>query len=131
MAADSPYWYLAAALFVIGLGLGATIMPSMGAAYAGLTHAQMPRATSAINAIQRIAGSLGTALLAVVLQRAIRGELPRFHGGLAQAGALAARDPEHAPAALASAFGTTFWFALGLTVAALVPALLLPKRMPA
>ena len=131
VAADSPSWYLAGALFAIGLGLGATIMPSMGAAYTGLTHAQMPRATSAINAIQRIAGSLGTALLAVVLQRAIRGELPRFHGGLAQAGALAARDPEHAPAALASAFGTTFWFALGLTVAALVPALLLPKRMPA
>ena len=129
IAADTAYWYLAGALFVIGLGLGATIMPSMGAAYAQLTHAEMPRATSAINVIQRIAGSLGTALLAVVLQRAIRSELPSFHGGLAQAGPLAARDPEHAPAALASAFGTTFWVALGLTVASLVPAVLLPRKM--
>jgi EmrB/QacA subfamily drug resistance transporter len=128
IAADTAYWYLAVALFVIGLGLGATIMPSMGAAYAGLTHAQMPRATSAINAIQRIAGSLGTALLAVVLQRAIRDELPGFHGGLGQAGELAARDP-HAPPALANAFGTTFWVALGLTVVALAPALLLPEKM--
>jgi EmrB/QacA subfamily drug resistance transporter len=130
IAADTAYWYLAGALFVIGLGLGATIMPSMGAAYAGLTHAQMPRATSAINAIQRIAASLGTALLAVVLQRAIRSELHGFHGGLAQAGVLAARDP-HAPPALASAFGTTFWVALVLTFAALAPALLLPRRMEA
>ena len=125
MAADSPYWYLAAALFVVGLGLGATIMPSMGAAYAGLTHAQMPRATSAINAIQRIAGSLGTALLAVVLQRAIKSELPGFQGGLAEAGRL------DQPIALTNAFGTTFWVALALTVAALVPALLLPKKMDA
>ena len=130
IGADTSYWYLAGALFVIGLGLGSTIMPSMGAAYAGLTHAQMPRATSAINAIQRIAGSLGTALLAVVLQRTIRGELPGFRGGLGQAGALAARDPQ-APPALASAFGTTFWVALVLTVAALVPALLLPRKIDA
>jgi EmrB/QacA subfamily drug resistance transporter len=109
IGADTPYWYLAAALFVIGLGLGATIMPSMGAAYAGLTHAQMPRATSAINAIQRIAGSLGTALLAVVLQRTLRGE--------------------HTADAQAAAFGATFWVAFALTAAALVPALLLPRRL--
>src|SRR5919201_5286407 len=105
MAADSPYWYLAAALFVIGLGLGATIMPSMGAAYAGLTHAQMPRATSAINAIQRIAGSLGTALLAVVLQRAIGGKLPGFHGGLAQAGGRTPPGPAAPPPAPAGRRG--------------------------
>jgi EmrB/QacA subfamily drug resistance transporter len=108
IGADTSYWYLAAALFVIGLGLGATIMPSMSAAYAGLTHAQMPRATSAINAIQRIAGSLGTALLAVVLQRALRGE--------------------HTADAQAAAFASTFWVALALTAAALVPALFLPGR---
>jgi len=129
VAADTPYGYLAGALFMVGLGLGSTIMPSMGAAYAGLTHAQMPRATSAINAIQRIAGSLGTALLAVVLQRAIKSELPGFHGGLAQAGELAAQAPERVPAALASAFGTTFWVAVALTAVALVPALLLPEKM--
>jgi MFS family permease len=129
LAADTPYWYLAVALFVVGLGLGATIMPSMSAAYAGLRHEQMPRATSAINAIQRIAASLGTALLAVVLQRAIRSELPGFHGGLAEAGAAAATDPAHTPAALANAFGTTFWVAFALTAAALVPALLLPTKI--
>ena len=126
IGASTAYWFLAGALFVIGLGLGSTIMPSMAVAYQTLAREAVPRATSALNVIQRIAGSLGTALLAVVLQRAIRSELPGFHGGIAQAGALAARDAARKTPALASAFGTTFWVALALAVVALVPALLLP-----
>src|SRR6266516_2155857 len=67
-----------------GAGLGATITPSMAVAYQTLDRAAVPRATSAISTIQRIAGSLGTALLAVGLQRAMRAELPGFNGGLAE-----------------------------------------------
>jgi EmrB/QacA subfamily drug resistance transporter len=126
--ADSSYWYLAGALFAIGVGLGATIVPSMAVAYQGLAREEVPRATSAINTIQRIAGSLGTAMLAVVLQRAIASELPRLHGGVAGAAALARRDPTHAPPLLAHAFGTTFLVALVLAALAVVPALLLPGR---
>jgi len=100
-------------------------------AFEGLAHQEMPRATSALNVVQRIAGSLGTALLAVVLQRSITTELPGLHGGLGQAAARVAADPTHTQPALAHAFGTTFWVALVLTVAALVPALMLPKRQRA
>jgi len=127
IGAATSYWYLATALLLIGAGLGATITPSMAVAFQTLERAAVPRATSAISTIQRIAGSLGTALLAVVLQRAMRSELPGFHGGLAQASALAAREPARATPALARAFGTTFWVAFALTVAALVPAVLLPR----
>jgi len=128
IGANTADWYTSAALFVIGLGLGSTIMPSMAVAYQSVTREAVAQATSALNTIQRIAGSLGTALLAVVLQRAIRSELPGFHGGLAQAGALATPDPARTTPALAHAFGTTFWVALGLAAIALVPALLLPER---
>ena len=128
IGAATPYWYLAAALLLIGAGLGATITPSMAVAYQTLEREAVPQATSAINTIQRIAGSLGTALLAVVLQRAMRSELSGFRGGLAQAGALVAREPGRAAPPLAHAFGTTFWVAFALTAAALVPALLLPSR---
>jgi hypothetical protein len=127
IAAETPYWYLAGALFLVGAGLGATITPSMAAAFQGLAHSEMPGATSAINVVQRVAGSLGTALLAVVLQRALAGELPGLHGGIGQAAALAAGRPDAAPR-IAHAFGTTFWVAFALTAAALVPALLLPGR---
>jgi len=98
----------------------------MAVAYQSLERRAVPQATSALNTVQRIAGSLGTALLAVALQHAMRSELPGFHGGLAEATALAARDPARVTPALAHAFGTTFWVALALTAAALVPALLLP-----
>jgi EmrB/QacA subfamily drug resistance transporter len=107
VGANTPYALLAAALFLIGLGLGSTIVPSMAVAYQTVPREAVTQATSTINVIQRIAGSVGTALLAVVLQRSI---------GSARA----------APA-VAHAFGTTFWVAFALVVAALVPALLLPR----
>jgi EmrB/QacA subfamily drug resistance transporter len=131
IASDSSYWSLSGALFLVGLGLGSTIMPSMAVAYQGLARDEVPRATSAINAIQRIAGSLGTALLAVVLQRTLRSEVPSLHGGIADAAALAKSDPAGVPPLLAEAFGTTFTVALALAAVSLVPAFLLPRRAAA
>ena len=81
IAADSPYWYLGLALFAIGAGLGATITPSMAVGYRAVSGRDVPQATSSLNVIQRVAGSFGTALLAVVLQRAISSELPGFQFG--------------------------------------------------
>jgi EmrB/QacA subfamily drug resistance transporter len=126
IGADTPYWYLATALFTVGVGLGATVMPSMAVAYQAVTREAIPRATSAMNTILRIAGSLGVALLAVALERAIAADLPGFHGGVAQAAALVASDPDRTRPALAHAFGTTFWVAVALTAVALIPALFLP-----
>jgi hypothetical protein len=100
----------------------------MAAAFQDLEHAEIPGATSAINVVQRVAASLGTALLAVVLQRTIAANVSGFHGGIGQATALARHDPQHTAPAIAAAFGTTFWLAFALTAAALVPALLLPPR---
>jgi EmrB/QacA subfamily drug resistance transporter len=128
VGAETSYAVLAVALFVIGLGLGSTIVPSMAVAYQSVPRESVADATSTINVIQRVAGSVGTALLAVVLQRSIAGNVPGVESGV---GALAAlpdsRRAQVAPA-LADAFGTTFWVALGLVAAALVPALLLPSR---
>jgi EmrB/QacA subfamily drug resistance transporter len=125
---DSAYSFLAAALFLIGAGLGATITPSMAAAFQDLEQAEIPGATSAINVVQRVAASLGTALLAVVLQRSIAANVSGFDGGIGQAAALARHDTQHAAPAIANAFGTTFWVAFALTAIALVPALLLPAK---
>ncbi len=126
IGAHTPYWALLVALFLIGAGLGATITPAMAAAYQGLPPAAMGQATSAINVVQRVAGALGSALLAVVLQQAIPARLPGFHGGIGQARALAASP--HAAAALARAFGVSFAVALAISVLALIPSALLPGR---
>ena len=127
ITAGTGYWYLAGALLLIGAGLGATITPSMAAAFGAIDRAAIPAATAAISTIQRIAGSLGTVLLAVTLQRAITAQLPSVHGDITRAATLAAADPARTLPALASAFGTTFWVALALTAASLVPALALPR----
>ena len=127
VGAGTSYLYLAAALLVIGVGLGSTIMPSMAAAFQTVSREETPRATSALNAIQRIAGAIGTALMAIILQRAIAANVPGLHGGIQAMAALSQEQRTQAAPALADAFGTTFWVAVGLIGAALVPALLLPR----
>jgi MFS family permease len=128
VGAGTSYVFLAGALFVIGLGLGATIMPSMAVAYQAVPREAVAQATSTINVIQRVAASVGTALLAVVLQRSIATDLPGFRGGIEALASVSKEGQAHAAPALAAAFGTTFWVAFGLVAAALVPALLLPRQ---
>jgi EmrB/QacA subfamily drug resistance transporter len=127
VGASTSYAFLAGALFVIGLGLGSTIMPAMAVAFGAVSREAVAQATSAINVVQRLAGSIGTALLAVVLQRAIAARLPGVHGGVGALAALPQGQRTHAAAALSTAFAQSFWVALGLVAAALLPALLLPK----
>jgi EmrB/QacA subfamily drug resistance transporter len=128
VGSGTSYAYLAGALGVIGLGLGATVTPAMAAAFQALSRAETPRGTSALNAIQRIAGAIGTAAFAIVLQHAITARQPGHPGGAQAIGALSQRAGAHAATALASAFGSTFWVAAALIAAAAVPALLLPRQ---
>jgi EmrB/QacA subfamily drug resistance transporter len=125
VGADTSDAFLSAALFVIGLGIGSTVAPSMAAVFQTLSRAETPKATSALNVIQRMAGAIGTALLAIVLQRAIAAQVPDFHGGVEGIAGLSAQS--RTTALVAEAFGTAFWVATGLIAAALVPALLLPR----
>jgi EmrB/QacA subfamily drug resistance transporter len=130
IAAGTSYVFLAVALFVIGLGLGGTVMPSMAVAYQSVPGAAVAHATSAVNVIQRIAGSVGTALLAVVLQRSIESRLPAA-GGIARLAGLSEDARARVAPALADGFGASFRVAAVLVAAALVPALLLPALRPA
>jgi EmrB/QacA subfamily drug resistance transporter len=131
VGADTTYLLLAAALFVIGLGLGATIVPSMAVAYQSVPREATAHATSTINVVQRLAGSIGTALLAIVLQRRIDAGLPGVHGGLGGLATLPEAARADAAPALAGAFADTFWVALVLVAAAILPALVLPGRATA
>jgi MFS family permease len=123
----TSYAYLAAALFALGIGIGSTIMPSMAAAFQTLSHHETPKATSALNALQRIAGAIGTTLLAIVLQRTIAGNVHGLHGGIQAIATLPAAEQAHVLPGVSAAFGTGFWVALALIAAALVPTLLLPR----
>jgi EmrB/QacA subfamily drug resistance transporter len=124
VTADTPQGLLAALLVVRGLGLGGAMMPSMAAAYASLASSEVPRATSALNALQRVGGSVGTALVAVILERQLSGLLA---GGAdtSALGQLPAGAREQLAGPIGTAFAHSFAWAAAMIVLALVPAVAL------
>jgi EmrB/QacA subfamily drug resistance transporter len=98
---------LVAALVVRGAGLGAATIAVMAGAFQGLGQAEIPHASSATRIMQQVGGAFGAAVLAVILASQARAH--------AAAGA----------AGLATAFDQTFWWTVGFTALAFLPALLL------
>src|SRR6476661_1727510 len=104
LQADTSYLLISVAM----IGRGLTMMPAMTAAYARLRPEDIAHATPQLNVLQRVGGSIGTALLTVVLQ----------HGLTSSA---------HTPAAAAQAFGQTYLWVLLLTAVAAIPAFVLAR----
>ncbi|MFZ0043455.1 MAG: DHA2 family efflux MFS transporter permease subunit [Solirubrobacteraceae bacterium] len=98
---------LCAAMVVRGFGIGFAFMPAMSAAFASLERSELSDATPQLNVLQRVGGSIGTAVLAVVLQRSLAGA--------------------HTLSAAASAYGTAFWAAAAMAALAIVPAIVLMR----
>ncbi|WP_433660150.1 hypothetical protein ACQPW1_46320 [Nocardia sp. CA-128927] len=63
-------------LLVRGIGTALTGIPVVAAAYAAVRHDQLSDAASTVNILQRVGGSIGAALLAVVLYRSAAAGLP-------------------------------------------------------
>jgi EmrB/QacA subfamily drug resistance transporter len=132
VGADTSFWFLGSSQFLMGLGMGAAMMPAMSAAYQTLQRQQIARATTALNIIQRVGGSIGTALLSVVLTHQLTSKLPAAGGGagLEAAQKVPAAAREAVAPKIADAFGATFWVAAGVIALAVIPALLLPRHKP-
>jgi EmrB/QacA subfamily drug resistance transporter len=134
MTVDSSYWVLGASLFVMGLGMGMTMMPTMSAAMMTLQHDEVPRASTALNIIQQVAASIGTAFITVLLTTQMEDR------GLPAGGGMGAETPDPATVPpqiladlmnrVADAFQTTYWWSLAVLVFAFLPALFLPRRRP-
>ncbi len=121
-----------AILFCNGLGMGATMMPAMSAALRSLHRDEVARATSGLNALQRVGGSIGTAVLAVVLTHQLSGAIP---GGGGESGLSAARDlPPEAQAQvlpqIADAFSHTFGWSFAIILLTFIPAIFLSRKKP-
>jgi EmrB/QacA subfamily drug resistance transporter len=133
VGADTSYWLLLGALFVMGLGMGSTMMPIMSAALATLTHQQVARGSTLMNIVQQVAGAVGTATMSVILTNQEKGRPPALLAVAAQNNPqLKAETPpavfHHGLEQLAGAFGFTFLIALIVLAFTLIPAFLLPRR---
>jgi len=133
---DTAYWMLMVGLFIRGLGLGGTMMPAMAAAYATLESAEVPRATPMLNVLQRIGGSLGVAVLTVILENSLQSQVSQATGGRGLPGggdgAVGGTLPDAVRERLVDPLGAAFahaytWSLVGILVA-LVPALLLMRE---
>ncbi|HSO64143.1 MAG TPA: DHA2 family efflux MFS transporter permease subunit [Ornithinibacter sp.] len=153
LTATTSYTYILPVLFVMGLGMGATMMPLMTSALKTLTSHEVARGSTLLNISQQIASSIGVAIMSVVLTNGLNNDpLLQAAKGFdaatagvtdpAQIGTIAARFPEIAALlargqevltlaineAMAAAFSTTFWVAAVLLSLTLVPAFFLPRK---
>jgi EmrB/QacA subfamily drug resistance transporter len=131
--ASTSFGLLLSALFVMGLGMGMTMMPVMSAAMGSVTHQEVARTSTTMNIVQQSAGSVGTAVMSVILtDRVLSDQTATAYTGVMQG----VVPPESVPApvlaagqsALAGAFGHTFTVAAFLIVLCLVPAFFLPRK---
>ena len=78
---DTSYWTFGVLLFVMGLGMGATMMPTFSGAMQTLRRAAIARASTTLNINQQVSASIGTAVLSVLLANALADRLPGGGGG--------------------------------------------------
>jgi EmrB/QacA subfamily drug resistance transporter len=102
IGAHTSYVWLSAVTVVRGVGIGFAFMPAFVAAFAALERHELPDAAPQLNVMMRVGGSIGTAVLAVVLARAL---LSHPHTAVGTAGA----------------FGTAFWWSLALSAISIGP----------
>jgi EmrB/QacA subfamily drug resistance transporter len=129
--ADTSYWLLEVSLFVMGMGLGSTMMPTFSAAMATLKQAAVAKGSTALNIIQQVGGSIGTAAMAVLLTAAMKDRLPEMgEGGLGGVQSIPPEARAQVLPLLSDAFASTFTWALVFIGIAILPAFLLPRRKP-
>jgi EmrB/QacA subfamily drug resistance transporter len=139
LAADTSYWTISGLLFLMGLGMGFTMMPLFTGALQTLRQAAIARASTTLNITQQVGASIGTAVLTVILVRVMTGKLaeaaaasgqPAGSGGsLNSVFTLPPAERAQLMPLMADSFGQTFFWALGLVVVAfLVAAVFLPKK---
>src|SRR4051794_37480913 len=67
LSTDTSFWVTSGSFFVMGLGMGMTMMPTFTAALRTLKHAQIARGSTLMNITQQVAASVGTAVMSVIL----------------------------------------------------------------
>ncbi|HEU5456287.1 MAG TPA: DHA2 family efflux MFS transporter permease subunit [Nocardioides sp.] len=151
VTATTPYPQLIVTLFVMGLGMGATMMPTFTSALKTLANHEVARGSTLLNITQQVSSSCGVALMSVILTNQLNDSpvipgtenIPGLPDGLTetQAAILSNTNPEEFarldldPAAVAqglvdaaAAFAQTYWVAWVLVVLTLIPALMLPRK---
>lgn len=142
---ETPLWQIIVFLFILGLGMGGTMMPVFTSALKTLQSHQVARGSTLINVIQQIAASVGVAVISVVLtnQQSSSEAAKAAHAiGEAQAQGVdipswAAEIAQRLGSALqsialddlANAFSTSYWLAtVALVITFVIALIFLPRK---
>jgi EmrB/QacA subfamily drug resistance transporter len=143
---DTSYLFLCGSLFVMGLGMGGTMMPIMTSALRTLQPVEVARGSTLVNIIQQIGGSIGTAIMSVILTSQLNGSTPvpglnnpQTGEPITEAGAAIATQQgaqlplpppilERGLQYAADSFATTFWVGFALVLATFIPIAFLPRK---
>jgi len=149
VGADTSYLLLCGSLFVMGLGMGGTMMPIMTSALRTLTSDETARGSTLVNILQQISGSVGAAVMSVILTNQLNKSdpipgvvNPRTGEPVTEAAAAIAHqqgmplplEPSLLQRGLdfvADSFATTFLVAFVLMLVTFVPIAFLPRRREA
>lgn len=126
---DTSYVLFGIDLFIMGIGMGVTMVPMFTGAMQTLRKAEVARASTSVNITQQVGAAVGTAVLSILLAHELSDQL-LGRGGIG----VSVSEAERASAApvIAEAFASTFGWALALIALAFVVALIfLPKSKPA
>ena len=144
IGAETSYPVLISMLFVLGLGMGATMMPLMTSALRTLKEHQVARGSTLLNITQQIASSVGVAVISVVLTNRMDSSEP-----VSAAQSLAEAQQSGTPPdpsllsymmslgnrfesivfeEMAKAFASSYWVAAGLCAVTFIASLFLPRK---
>jgi EmrB/QacA subfamily drug resistance transporter len=132
---------------VMGMGIGSTMMPVLGSAVRGLAPHQVAGGSTLIHVNLQVAGSIGTALMSVILTSqfnhsqfiqaagkvaALKQELTKsavpHHPPQLPPQALQPGFMDHVTSDLSHAYTVVFVVAVGFALTTLIPAMFLPKK---
>ena len=149
----TPYWHLIAFLFVMCLGMGATMMPIFTSALKTLTAHEIARGSTLLNVVQQVASATGIAVISVMLTNGMQkgsiiagtDKLPGADGGITPAQLAAASHTAEGQSLismlqipadvltkgfqdLADAFQSSYLVACAVLVVTLIPVAFLPRK---
>ncbi len=119
--------FIWASLFVMGMGMGSTMMPIMTAALATLTEHNVARGSTLMNIVQQVASSIGAAVFSVVFtNKLLENVMAQQAYGMRQGDA--PQVPQNLLHELSGVYQATFVVGVVLCACVIVPALFLPRK---
>jgi len=133
ITSTTPYPQLITVLFIMGLGMGLSMMPLMTSALRTLRSQEGARGSTLLNIVQQIASSVGVAVMSVVLTNNLKsyplaGPATATWHDPALAAALGPAKIAKGLADAAQAFASSYWVAAILVALTFIPAFFLPRK---